>query len=101
MKSLICKNLLFFIPCFLFLITGAYLLLNYSKADVFLVINNYQSHQPQAFGMFFQAITHIGSGAAYVGFIICLLFIRYRYAIMGAISFFLLSLVVQTLKRLE
>ena len=100
MKSLIHKNLLFFILCLLFLITGAYLLLNYSKDDVFLAINNYQSAQPQALGMFFQTITHLGSGVFYVGFIICLLFVRYRYAIMGAISFSLLSLIVQTMKHL-
>ena len=89
MKHLIYKNILFFILHIIFLLAGAYLLLNYSKDDVFLAINH--SHFDIA-DMFFYTITHLGSGIFYVLMIICLLFVKYRYAVMGAISFLLLSL---------
>ena len=97
MKSLIYKNNYFFILHLLFLLSGAYLLLNYSKDDVFLAINH--SHFDLA-DVFFYTITHLGSGIFYVGLIICLLFIKYRYALIAAIGFVILSLIVQIMKHL-
>lgn len=97
MKSLIYKNNYFFILHLLFLLSGAYLLLNYSKDDVFLAINH--THFDFA-DMFFSTITHLGSGIFYVVMIIFLLFIKYRYALIAAIGFVLLSLIVQIMKHL-
>lgn len=97
MKFLINKNIFFFVLYLLFFLSGAYLLLNYSKDDVFLAINH--SHFDLA-DMFFSTITHLGSGIFYVVVIICLLFIKYRYALIAAIGFVILSLIVQIMKHL-
>jgi len=96
-KFLINKNIFFFVLYLLFLLSGAYLLLNYSKEDVFLAINH--AHFDLA-DIFFYTITHLGSGIFYVVMIICLLFIKYRYALIAAIGFVILSLIVQIMKRL-
>ena len=97
MKLLINKNIFFFGLYFLFFLSGAYLLLNYSKEDVFLAINH--SHFDLA-DMFFCTITHLGSGIFYVVMITFLLFIKYRYALIAAIGFVILALIVQIMKRL-
>lgn len=97
MKFLIYKNNYFFILYFLFFLSGAYLLLNYSKEDIFLAINH--SHFDLA-DVFFYTITHLGSGIFYVVIIVCLLFVKYRYALIAAIGFVIISLIIQIMKHL-
>jgi len=86
----------FLIPYLLFLLIGSYLLFNYSQAEIFLAINHYHSDIRD---LVFSIITKLGDGLFYIAIIIFLLFIKYRYALIGTIGFAILSLITQLVKH--
>ncbi|HYG38898.1 MAG TPA: phosphatase PAP2 family protein [Cytophagales bacterium] len=87
----------FFICYFIFLIIGGAALLLYSKIDLFLFINK-SNHYSSDY--FFRYFTNVGDGIFYGIVILGLLCYKYKYAIIGLISFLLTSLIAQLLKRL-
>lgn len=87
----------FFICYFIFLIIGGAALLLYSKIDLFLFINKSNHYSTD---YFFRYFTNVGDGIFYGIVILGLLCYKYKYAIIGLISFLLTSLIAQLLKRL-
>ena len=81
----------------LFIIAGAFLLINFSKEEIFLWVNH---RHFQAGDTFFYWITHLGDGLMYPLLVLALAFIRYRYAIIGLASFIVTGSIVQILKHL-
>jgi len=86
----------FFILYGIFLFAGASLMVNYSKAELFLLINRY--HNSLGDNVLY-CWTHLGSGIASLIAVIILSFIKYRYALICAISFITTGITVQVLKR--
>lgn len=96
MKEIIKTNAAFLFPYLLFLIVGAQLLLTNSKASLHLFFNAY--YNPWA-DEFFSRATNMGDGIMVVFICIVLLFIRYKYTILLAITTSTAGIVTQILKR--
>ena len=73
------------------------LLIFFPKEDLFLTINSF--HGPIA-DAFFPLATYLGDGIFYAGIVVVLLFVSYRYALIGALSFLVSGLAAQALKKL-
>ena len=86
----------FLIPFFILILLGFILMLFFSKADLFLLINN---HHNKFFDLFFKLNTLLGDGIMTVLVVFGLLFIKFRYAVLAAIAFLYNSVVIQLLKR--
>jgi membrane-associated phospholipid phosphatase len=87
----------FLIPFFILILLGFILMLLFTKADLFLLINN---HHNDFFDQFFKLNTLIGDGMMTVLVVLGLLFIKFRYSVLAAIAFLYNSLVIQLLKHL-
>lgn len=96
MKKTLQQNFAFIIPYFLFLITVGILLSIYPKGDVHLLINQYRF---DFCDYFFFCATYIGDGIAVVSLTLLLCFVKYRYAILVAVSNIIAALITQTLKH--
>ncbi|MBN1251937.1 MAG: phosphatase PAP2 family protein [Bacteroidales bacterium] len=96
MFNLIRKNKYFLCPYFGIILIISIILLSYSKSEIHLFINKFHN---SFFDLFFKYYTHLGDGIVVAVFIFILLFIKYRYAIITAISGILAIIVVQSLKR--
>lgn len=97
MLKLFQRNITFFLPYLIFLLSGAIILLLYSKEEIFLFINgNYHS----AADYFFQYLTHMGDGLFYAGAILFLSAFSFRKGIIALSCFIASSLVSQLLKKL-
>jgi membrane-associated phospholipid phosphatase len=86
----------FLIPFFILILLGFILMLFFSKADLFLLINN---HHNKFFDLFFKLNTLLGDGIMTVLVVFGLLFIKFRYSVLAAIAFLYNSVVIQLLKR--
>ncbi len=96
MLNLIKKNRYFFIPYLIFFVIASIALLMYSKRDIHLFINSFNS---EACDYFFKYATHIGDGIVIGVCIFVLLFIKYRYGIALLFSTLSITIVVQSFKR--
>lgn len=97
MQKIIKTNRWFLFPYLLFLIGISTILILYSKKDIHLFLNGFNSNFAD---MFFAKLTYLGDGIAVGLFIFILLFVRYRYALMAFISTFFITDIVQTLKHI-
>ena len=86
----------FLIPFFILILLGFILMLLFTKADLFLLINN---HHNDFFDHFFKLNTLLGDGMMTVLVVLGLLFIKFRYSVLAAIAFLYSSLVIQLLKH--
>lgn len=87
----------FLIPFLLLLLMGFILMLFNSKVELFLWINN---HHNGFFDVLFKLITLFGDGIMTVIVVLVLLFFKFRYAVLAAITFAYSSLAIQVLKHL-
>jgi membrane-associated phospholipid phosphatase len=91
------STMLFAIGMCAVLFAGGLVLLLFSKASVHLCINGF--HTPVLDAVFTYA-TLLGDGISATILVLVLCFVRYRYALMTAVSNILCSVLVQSLKRL-
>lgn len=97
MKQFLKNHLALIIPYSLILLLSVLVLSFYSKTDIHLYINKLNS---PFFDLFFKYFTLFGTFALIAPIIICLAFIRYRYAFMAISSSLLAILITQIIKRL-
>lgn len=96
MKKTFQQNLAFLAPYFLFLLTAGIFLATHSKGDAHLMINQYQSG---FFDHFFFIATYLGDGIAVICIVLLLCFVKYKYAVLIALSNSISSIITQTLKH--
>ena len=96
MNNFFGKNSAFLIPYVLFLIAGSILFGLYSKAEIHLMLNS----RHNAFGdFFFPYITYLGDGVTVIAAVMLLLLVRYRFALLLALSNLLSAGITQLLKH--
>jgi membrane-associated phospholipid phosphatase len=89
-------NISFYICYVIFLLLGGIILSAYTKTDIFLFINKNNHYSTD---YFFRYYTNVGDGVFYALVVIGLMFYKYRYAIIAAVTFLVSSLFAQFLKR--
>lgn len=87
----------FIIPYSIFFLLSTFVLASFSKTEIHLFFNQY--HHKFA-DIFFKTITHLGDGFFATVVVIALIFIKWRYSLLVALSTSSSGIVVQTLKRL-
>lgn len=92
MLALLRQNRTFLLPYAGLLLLLGSLLLTTPKHTVFFWINGH--HTPWA-DYFFRAFTNVGDGVFYVLVVLGLLFVRFRWALLGFVCFAVTSLVAQ------
>ncbi len=97
MFQLLKENLFFFLPYLLFLFIGGILQVNFTKTEIFLIINARYSLPAD---YFFQYWTHVGDGLFFIFIIILLAVVSYRKAVIAFGCFAVSTLLAQLLKRL-
>lgn len=97
MLSLFKSNSAFFIPYFIFLLSGGIILVCFSKTDIALFIN---SHHNSIGDTFFKLYTNVGLGWLIVPVMLVLAFARLRYVIIAAVSFLITFIVNDTIKNI-
>ena len=95
--DLLRKHRSFLIPFFIFLSIAFYIEAIFSKADLFLLTNQY--HSP-FWDHFFILTTWLGDGKVLLLVGACLCMVKYRYAVLTLLSFCYTGIVTQVLKRL-
>jgi membrane-associated phospholipid phosphatase len=95
-KGLIKKNLPLLLPYLLFLLLGGILITLKSKASIHLYINRFHN---TFFDTFFTYYTFLGDGLFAAIIVLFLLFIRFRFALLVAVSTIISSGITQLLKR--
>jgi membrane-associated phospholipid phosphatase len=95
-KVIFKNNAYFLIPCFIFFLAGAWLMIAYSKDNLHLLFNSY--HTPFLDRMI-PTLNLLGDGLtmAIIGFLF--LFIRFRYAFFILISLLIVAWVIYMLKN--
>ena len=96
MKKTLRQNLAFLIPYALFLLAAGIFLLTHSKGEAHLVLNQ---HRFNFCDYFFFLVTYLGDGYTVTAIVFAFCFIKYRYALLAAISNIVSSLITQTLKH--
>ncbi|MEL7148097.1 MAG: phosphatase PAP2 family protein [Bacteroidota bacterium] len=86
----------FLLGCLLFWIVGAVVLLTIDKGDWVIYLNQ---HRTVALDYFFKYWTHLGDGLFVVAFAIVLLFVKYRYSLIFAVTAITQGLVSALMKR--
>lgn len=97
MVHLIRKNISFFLPYLLILIGLLYFIFSYEKIEIHIFFNSYHN---RFFDLFFKLITQLGDGYFAVIITVFLLFIKFKWAIISAVSNLITSLFVQISKLL-
>lgn len=96
LRSLYKQNRYFFIGYFILLIIALYILIFYSKADGFVLMNPYHS---DLFNYFFIPYTYVGDGFFIIALALVLFFLRKKYLSLMIVSSYLISgIFVQALK---
>ncbi|MCF6365301.1 MAG: phosphatase PAP2 family protein [Bacteroidales bacterium] len=95
--NILIKNKVFVIPYLIFCLISVYFLLTYDKTEIHIFINKYHNF---SFDFFFKYWTHLGHGILAVLITLVFLFIRYKWAVMFAVSSFMTAITVQFLKRI-
>ena len=94
----IIKNVRYFLILYgTFLVTAGFFLVRYSKPAIHIYLN--KTLVPCC-NSFFKLATQLGGGTAVAVFILILLFIRYRYFLIGLLSVLTTTIIVQSLKRI-
>jgi membrane-associated phospholipid phosphatase len=96
MKSAFLKNRIFYIPYLVLSCICLFAILLYSKAEIHLYLNQFHS---SFFDWFFSRITYLGDGIFLPLFLLIMVCIRYRYAILMILVFLFSGIIVQLLKR--
>lgn len=96
MKSAFLKNRIFYIPYLVLSCICLIAILLYSKAEIHLYLNQFHS---SFFDWFFSCITYLGDGIFLPLFLLIMVCIRYRYAILMILVFLISGMIVQLLKR--
>jgi membrane-associated phospholipid phosphatase len=96
MRTIYNNNKPFLLPYCLFLIAGGIILFALDKSFIHLSVN---AHHNEFFDYFFMYITYLGDGVMVVIVSICLLFVKFRYALLVAISNVFSSAFTQLLKQ--
>lgn len=96
MKNVFKDNKAFLIPYMSIILISVFVLFKFDKINIHIFIN--QQHS-DFFDFFFKYWTWLGDGIFAIIFVIFLLFVKYRYAIISGISLFLTGLTVQLLKH--
>jgi membrane-associated phospholipid phosphatase len=96
MYNLILRNKAFLIPYSIVLLVILFFLVHYSKAEIHLFINHF--HNPVA-DIFFKYLTYLGDGITLPLYLLFMVMIRFRHAILLIVVFLLSGLIVQILKR--
>jgi len=97
MTGLLKKNKYFFILYLLFLLVGAYILIRFKKGDFELLVN--QDYATIFTDAFFKYVTELGNGWFFALVIVVCVFIKFRYALLTAISFVASGLLTQLFKH--
>ncbi len=97
MLAFLKKNKAFFIPYFIFLLTGGITLVLWSKTEIHLFIN--QFHCPAA-DVFFSAWTWLGLGAMIIPVALVLAFVRFRYLLISVLGFLISGGINNLLKQI-
>jgi membrane-associated phospholipid phosphatase len=97
MAELLKRNRYFFIFYLFFLVVGAGILIHFKKGDFELLIN--QNYATVFTDAFFKYATELGNGWFFVLVIVVCAFIKFRYALLTAISFVLSGLLTQLFKH--
>ena len=88
--ALLRQNAYFFTLFFLFLLIGGIGLCRFEQGDLLLYFNANRSY----FGdLFFKYGTKLGEEWAFIGILICFLFIRFRYALLIPLAALIVTLV--------
>lgn len=96
-KKLVADNRFFFIPYFLFIISGAIVIVSTGQPSLHLFFNKY--HNSIA-NLFFYGLTFLGDGLFAIIACLFLLLIRYRLALTVFLSTTIGAIIAQSLKRL-
>jgi membrane-associated phospholipid phosphatase len=95
-KTLLRKNLPLFLPYFLFLLAGAFLIIVNTKSETHLEFNR---HHNSFFDVFFHYVTHLGDGYTATIAFVMMLAVKFRYAVFIALSNLIASTITQVLKH--
>ncbi|WP_346858311.1 phosphatase PAP2 family protein [uncultured Draconibacterium sp.] len=95
MKRLLTENKYFLIPYGLLILLSSILLFIYSKAELHILLNTWNS--PFA-DLFFKIITNLGDGLFYLVLLAILLFVNYRLSVIFALGSIFTNIVVQLFK---
>lgn len=96
MKRTLRQNIAFLLPYLLFLSVAGIFASMHSKGEAHLIINQ---HRAEFFDHFFFWATYLGDGYTVVVIVVLLCFIKYRHALLMAVSNIIAALVTQTLKH--
>jgi membrane-associated phospholipid phosphatase len=96
MHSVIKPNKWFYIPYLLVFIFCIAIILIYTKSEIHLYLNQFHT---SFFDKFFRFATNFGDGIVLPLFLLVMLFIRFRDALLFVMVFLLSGLIVQLLKR--
>lgn len=86
------NNSFFLIPYLIFVICGAVFISIHTRGETHLIINSFHTSFLDAI---FPYVTWLGDGMVAAAVTFLLLFIRFRYAFVTGISFFLITLITQ------
>jgi membrane-associated phospholipid phosphatase len=95
-KTIFNANRAFLIPYIIFIILGVVLIIINSKSVTHLEFNALHN---SFFDTFFYYFTHLGDGLMAVLIVIILIVVKYRYALIVALSTIIASLITQLLKH--
>lgn len=90
------RNPIFFMLFFIYLCTGAWILTQFEKGELEILIN--QNHQ-NFLDIAFSYLTYLGDGIFYAVIVISMYFINQRKAIVGLACFLMSSFAAQFLKK--
>jgi membrane-associated phospholipid phosphatase len=90
------NNSAFFIPYFVFLLAGGFVLVLWNKPEIHLFINRY--HSP-GFDLFFEYYTNVGLGWLIIPVALALSFVRLRYVIISLLGFLLVFIINDSIKQ--
>lgn len=96
MKHIFKSNISFLFPYLIYILVGAFVLVYNTKVDLHLAFNNYHS---AFFDSLFYYVTYLGDGLMSLMTVIILLTIKYRYALITALSSIVSAGITQTLKH--
>ncbi len=97
MKSFFKVNAFVLSVYFVLFVTGVFLVVFYSKADLHLIINQWHTG---FFDFFFKYVTFLGNGWMVLALFLVFLLIKTRYAVIFLAGNFLITLLVQGIKHL-
>lgn len=96
LKNIFLRNLTYFIPVIIILLTGILFLLLFDKAEIHLVLNAWYS---PFFDSFFRYATYLGDGLIFPIVAVLLAFVRWRYFLSFVLCGILVLLCTAILKQ--